>query len=60
MSATEVGFRLGGATLELGAHPMADELRHLGLPRRALSTTSFGHWRAVFDEAEIVERSPRP
>jgi len=58
MSADGVGFRLGGATLELGAHPMADELRGLGLPRRALSTTSFQHWRATFQDAQILERSP--
>ncbi len=57
MSADGVGFRLGGATLVLGDHPMADELRGLGLPRRALGTTSFTHWRATFDGAQILERS---
>jgi len=31
-----VGYRLGGATLQLGTHAMADELRSLGLPKRAL------------------------
>jgi hypothetical protein len=59
MSADGVGFRLGGAVLTLGDHPMAAELRTLGLPRRALSTTSFPHWRATFDAAQILERSPR-
>ncbi len=58
MSADEVGFRLGGATVTLGAHPMADELRALGFPRAALSTTWFGRWRATFDDAVILERSP--
>lgn len=58
MSADEVGFRLGGATVTLGTHPIADELRALGFPRRALSTTWFGRWRATFDDAQILERSP--
>jgi hypothetical protein len=31
-----VGFRVGGATLDLGTHPVAEELRGLGLPKRAL------------------------
>jgi hypothetical protein len=57
MSADAVGFRLGGATVELGTHAMADELRGLGFPRRALATTWFGHWRATFDDAQILERS---
>jgi hypothetical protein len=57
MSADGVGFRLGGATLTLGPHAMAAELRALGLPRRALSTTSFMHWRATFDGAETLERT---
>ena len=58
MSADAVGFRLGGATVALGTHPIADELRGLGFPRRALATTWFGHWRATFDDALILERSP--
>ena len=58
MSSSEVGFHLGGATVELGTHPMADELRMLGFPRRALSTTWFGRWRATFDDALILERAP--
>ena len=47
--ATEVGFALGGATLELGDHRIADELRTLGLPRRALMTVWMGHQHAQFD-----------
>jgi hypothetical protein len=54
MEGENVGFRLGGATLVLGEHPMADELRALGLPRRALFSTSFGRMRARFDAAERV------
>jgi len=57
MRASEMGFRLGGATVELGAHPMADELRSLGFPKSALSTTWFGRWSAVFDDALVLERS---
>ena len=38
--AEEVGVRPGGMKLTLGDHPIADELRGLGLPRRALATTS--------------------
>ncbi len=59
MRAGEMGFRLGGATVELGTHPIADELRSLGFPKRALSTTWFGRWSAVFDDAQILERSAR-
>jgi hypothetical protein len=47
--ATEVGFALGGATLELGDHPIADELRSLGLPRTALMTVWMGHQHARFE-----------
>ncbi len=57
MRSGDVGFRLGGATVELGSHPIADELRMLGFPRRALSTTWFGRWSATFDDAQILERN---
>ena len=53
-SSEDVAGRLGGATLVLGDHPMADELRSLGLPKRALFSSSAGHMRASFDRAEIV------
>jgi hypothetical protein len=43
-----VGFRLGGAQLTLGAHSLADELRGLGLPRRALMSTWIERMRATF------------
>jgi hypothetical protein len=49
--------RPGGARLELGhGHPMADELRSLGLPKRALMTTSTGLMSATFGPAEVVTR----
>lgn len=48
--------RPGGARLELGAdHPMGTELRSLGLPARALMTTTTGLMTASFGEAEVVE-----
>jgi len=46
--------RPGGATLVLGHHPMADELRSLGLPKRALFSSSAAQMRAAFGPAEVV------
>jgi len=46
--------RLGGATLELGSHQIADELRSLGLPKRALTTSTMRGMRAAFGPAEVV------
>ncbi|HEV3281417.1 MAG TPA: acetoacetate decarboxylase family protein [Acidimicrobiales bacterium] len=46
--------RIGGATLTLGDHPMAAELRSLGLPRRAHFSSSTARMRASFDAAEVV------
>ncbi len=46
--------RVGGASLVLGHHPMADELRSLGLPKRALFSSSASQMRASFGGAEIV------
>ncbi len=47
--------RIGGATLRLGTHPIADELRSLGLPRRALVSSSIGNLAMTFggDAVEI-------
>lgn len=39
----ETGFSLGGATIALGDHPMADALRSLGLPKRPLLSSWNGH-----------------
>ena len=39
----DAGTRLGDARLELGDHPMACELRSLGLPKRPLLATWNGH-----------------
>ena len=46
------GVRLGGADLRLGSGPVADELRSLGLPRRALMTAWMEKMHAVFGPAE--------
>ena len=44
-----VGFRLGGPTLALGDHPVADELRSLGLPKRGLMSVWMEHQHARFE-----------
>jgi hypothetical protein len=46
--------RVGGASLVLGHHPMADELRSLGLPKRAIFSSSASQMQATFGAAEIV------
>ena len=47
--ATGVGIRLGGAELSLGDHPIASELRSLGLPRRPLMTVWMEHQHGRFE-----------
>src|SRR3954453_4892673 len=44
--------RPSGARLELGDHPIADELRGLGLPHRALMTGSLRRVKMSFSHAE--------
>jgi hypothetical protein len=46
--------RPGGATLTLGDHPIAKELRTLGLPKRALTTNTIEHVRMAFEAPEVV------
>ena len=46
--------RFGGAALALGDHPVADELRSVGLPRRALFCSSVARMEASFDAPETV------
>ncbi len=50
--ATGFGVRLGGVEIELGAHPIADELRSLGLPKPALMTTWMGKMWGRFEAPE--------
>ena len=52
--ASEVGIHLGSADLTLGDHPLADELRNLGLPRRAMMSVWMGAMKGRFEEAERV------
>jgi hypothetical protein len=53
--AVGAGFRMGGAELELGTHPIADELRALGLPRRALMTAWMERMHGRFEAPEKWE-----
>jgi hypothetical protein len=46
--ATGVGIHLGGAELVLGDHPLADQLRSLGLPKGALMSVWMEHSRGRF------------
>lgn len=46
--------RVGGAILELGTHPIADELRTLELPKRAMVSTTVERVSATFGAAEVV------
>ncbi|MGH2758054.1 MAG: hypothetical protein ACRDKJ_00655 [Actinomycetota bacterium] len=51
MQRADTRARLGGAKLELGPHPIADELRTLGLPKRALMTSTLRRMQAEFGAA---------
>ncbi|HEY7438480.1 MAG TPA: acetoacetate decarboxylase family protein [Acidimicrobiia bacterium] len=48
-------MRPGGVTMALGSHPIADELRALELPRRALLSGCVSSVTMSFDAAEDVE-----
>ena len=48
----EVGFSRSQARLELGDHPVADELRALGISQRPLFCVSMGHMEARFEAPE--------
>ncbi|MCM6772705.1 acetoacetate decarboxylase family protein [Nocardia sp. CDC159] len=54
MRPAQVRGRPGGARLQLGDHPVADEMRALGLPRRALFSTRIGQLRMTFEDAQEV------
>ena len=47
---------LGGTQVQLGSHPIADELRALGLPRKARMTSAVKRFRAQFDPAQVLTR----
>jgi hypothetical protein len=50
--ASDVGIHLGGVELALGDHPIADDLRGLGLPRRALLGVWLGQMHGRFEAPE--------
>jgi len=52
-SGDEVGMHLG-ATVTLGDHPWAEELRALGLPKRPLMSGWTGRFTARFEAPQIV------
>ncbi|AXB48447.1 acetoacetate decarboxylase [Amycolatopsis albispora] len=54
LRASAVRARAGGAEVRLGDHPIADELRRIGLPGRALFTSVIGRMRMSFGDAEVV------
>ncbi|MEU8804511.1 acetoacetate decarboxylase family protein [Spirillospora sp. NPDC048819] len=55
LTPSDVRMRPGGAKVVLGDHPVAEELRGLGLDRaRALSTSTVGHLMMTFEAAEEV------
>ncbi|MFC0313931.1 acetoacetate decarboxylase family protein [Gordonia phosphorivorans] len=47
--------RLGGASLTLGSHPIADELRSLKLSRRALTSSSVADLTMSFDAPRVLD-----
>jgi hypothetical protein len=55
MSGQGVGLRLGGATLTLGDHPRANELRSLGLPKAAVVSTWTERLQARFGAPERLD-----
>ncbi len=46
--------RIGGARLRLGNHPYADELRSLGLPKRAFASQSSANVEMIFGDANTI------
>jgi hypothetical protein len=46
--------RLGGGNIKLWTHPIADELRALGLPKRAFAVQTVAEMRARFGPAAII------
>jgi len=47
--ASGVGIRMGGAELTLGDHPIAQDLRQLGLPKRPMLCVSMDHMHGRFE-----------
>jgi acetoacetate decarboxylase len=51
--------RPGGVSLELGEGRIADDLRSIGLPKRALLAISVAEMRARFGSAQVIERDDK-
>jgi hypothetical protein len=54
MSLTGVRYRLGGARVRLGDHPYAKELESLGLPKRAMMSSSADNVEMSFGDATVL------
>jgi Acetoacetate decarboxylase (ADC) len=54
LRAHRMRVRPGGARLRLGEHPFAEELRRLGLPRRAVVSSGIGRAEMTFSDAAQV------
>jgi len=54
ISPTGVRYRLGGARVRLGDHPYAKELASLGLPKRALFSSSADNVEMSFGDAKEI------
>lgn len=54
MSATGSRYRPGGVRLRLGDHPYAKELASLGLPKRAMLSTSAANAQMSFGDAQEI------
>ncbi len=49
---TNTGYHMGGGELELGDHPVADQLRRLGLPKKPLLASWNGHLKFEMSHPE--------
>ncbi|WP_067825482.1 acetoacetate decarboxylase family protein [Nocardia inohanensis] len=54
MNPAKVRMRPGGARVELGDHPVAEQLRALGLPKAALFSSRIGALAMTFEDAATV------
>ncbi|MBL1073581.1 acetoacetate decarboxylase family protein [Nocardia sp. 2] len=57
MDPSQVRGRPGGARVELGTHPVSEQLRALGLPKTALFSSRIGQLRMTFSDATTVLRT---
>lgn len=57
MNPSGVRSRLGGAKLQLGEHPWARELAELGLPKRAVMTSTIPNLQMTFQDSRVLRTS---